>query len=715
MAENLFSDNWYRVRALLPKLRAHAEIGRQRFRGEIWHVLRDPSTQRFHRFSPAAHSVIGLMDGTRTTDEVWQLASEQLADDAPTQDELIQLLGQLHTADVLACDVPPDAVELFERGQRQASQKLRSRLLSPLAIQIPLFDPERFLARTLPWLRPLFGRLGAVLWLAVVLPAAVLVGVHWQDLTSNFLDRVFAPQNLVALWFVFPLLKSLHELGHGYAAKALGGEVHDMGIMLLVFTPVPYVDASSSWSLQSKYHRALIGAGGMIVELLVAALAFYVWLGAEPGAVRAVAYNVMVIGGVTTLLFNGNPLLRFDGYYILSDLLEIPNLRSRSTRYVAYLAESRLLGSKDAREPVSTPGEPAWFVSYSLGAFVYRMFVVVGILMFVLDWNLVVGVVLGAFAAIGWFGIPIYRIVRHLLVSPTLHRARGRAGAISAALVAAVVAAIALFPFPLRTRAEGIVWIPQEAFVRAETEGFVARIAAVPGAVVEPGDLLVELHNPELTTEVVLASANVRELAARYDALRESDRVEARVAREQLVYARQELERVQERAGGFQIRSQVAGRFVAPRSEDLPGRFVRQGQLLAYVVDLDTTTVRAVVPQDDIDLVRQRTRGVEVRLAERLGEPRETRIRRIVPGASERLPSVALGSSGGGEVVVDPSDQQGDRAVESIFEVELELPEESATLNAGGRVYVRFDHGSEPLARQWYRRVRQLFLSRFEV
>ena len=197
MPESLFSDSWYRVSALVPSLRAHAEIGRQSYRGEIWYVLRDAAGQRFHRFTPAAHVVIGLMDGRRSVEEIWQLATNELADEAPTQDELIQLLGQLHMADVLRCNVTPDAAEVFERGHKQESQKRRSRWLSPFAIQIPLLDPDRFLTRTAPYLRPLFGWLGALLWLAVVVPALVLVGVHWSDLTHNFLDRLLSPQNLL--------------------------------------------------------------------------------------------------------------------------------------------------------------------------------------------------------------------------------------------------------------------------------------------------------------------------------------------------------------------------------------------------------------------------------------------------------------------------------------------------------------------------------------
>src|SRR5262249_62290953 len=164
-------------------------------------------------------------------------------------------------------------------------------------------------------------------WLAVVLPAIVLPAVHWGDLTRDIVDRLFSARTLIAVWLLFPVIKALHELGHAFATKTFGGEVHDMGVMLLVFTPVPYVDASSASGFENKWRRALVGAAGMIVELFVAALALYLWLAAEPGLLSAVAYNTILIAGVTTLLFNGNPRLRCDGYEILAGLLEITDLR----------------------------------------------------------------------------------------------------------------------------------------------------------------------------------------------------------------------------------------------------------------------------------------------------------------------------------------------------------------------------------------------------
>ena len=715
MSEPLLSPSWYRVKGLVPRLRPHARVYRHRYRGETWYVLHDPASERFLRFTPAAHQLMGLMDGRRRLDEIWRLAAEALGDEAPTQDETIRLLGQLHASDVLQCDVSPDAAELFERWQTRERQRWQGRLLSPLSIRVHLFDPERFLTRTLPWLRPLLGTAGALLWLAVVGSAAVGAAAHWSELTENALDRLFAPVNLLALWLLFPVLKAFHELGHGYAAKAFGGEVHDMGVMFLVFAPVPYVDASSSWALPSKYRRAAVAAAGMLVELFLASLAFFVWLAAEPGALRSIAYNAVLIGGATTLLFNANPLLRFDGYFIFSDLLEIPNLASRASRFVGEWFQRLAFGLCDAEPMPTAPGEPAWLVAYAVGSFVYRALVLAAIVLWIMDQHFLAGALLGGFAAVGWFGIPLVRAARHLLASPRLRGVRPRALGVVGGGVALAAGLLALVPVPLRTRAEGVVWLPEEAHVRAGTEGFVERLLATPGAWIRPGDLLIELRDPVLDAEARTLEARVRELEAQHDAERTRSRVGEQLTLEELRYARSHLARARQRQGELAIRSHTTGRLVIPKAEDLPGRFVAQGELLAWIVDTASVRVRAVVPQGDVDLVRERTREAHVRLAQRLGEPLPSKVLRVVPAASERLPSVALGVGGGGEVPVDPSDPRGDRAVESLFEVELALSPEAAVRHCGGRVYVRFDHGSEPLAVQWGRRLRQLFLARFHV
>lgn len=715
MSDALFSPSWYRVAGLKPRIRSHAAIHRHAYRGEVWFVLQDHAANRAHRFSRAAHHFIGLMDGNRTVQEIWEATHKQLGDAAPTQEDVIRLLGQLHAADALLCDVTPDAAEVFRRHQRHSRMEWRRRLWTPLALRFPLWDPDRFLERTLPAVRWLFGWPGVLLWLAVVGTGGVLMASHWTDLTEDVVDRVLAPQNLLLLWIVYPVVKALHELGHAYATKKWGGEVHEIGIMLLVLVPVPYVDASSAWGFRDKGKRMVVGAAGIAVELFLAALALFVWLAAESGAVRAVAYNVMLIGGISTLLFNGNPLLRFDGYYVLADAVEIPNLGTRANRYLGYLFQRYVLGARQADSPATAAGERAWLLGYGLAAAAYRLFIMFVIILFIAGKFFAVGVLLALWAIATQVAVPVGKSLDFLVSSPGLRRQRGRALGTTLAIVLGALVLLFAAPAPSWTRAQGVIWVPEEAQLRAGTDGFIERVLAEPGSEVVRGQPLVEASDPFLRTRVAVLEAQLRELAAQYDALITVDRVQAAMVREEMASVAANLERSRERAAQLVMKSPASGRLVVPNAADLPGRFVAKGQLVAYVIEHKPLTARVAVDQDDIALVRSRTRGVEVMLAGWDAEPLPASVRREVPGASRQLPSPALGSMGGGPYAVDPRDRNGVTALERVFQVELALPPEASSPYLGARVFVRFDHGYEPIALQVWRALRQLFLRRFDV
>ncbi len=715
MSDTLFSPSWYRVAGLKPRIRAHARILRQSFRDEVWFVLQDQAAERSHRFSPAAHHFIGLMDGERTVQAIWEAAGTHLGDAAPTQEDAIRLLGQLHAADALLCDVPPDSMEVFRRYQRNERMVWRRRLWTPLALRFPLLDPDRFLRRTLPLVQPLFGWFGLLLWLAVVGTGAVLAASHWTDLIENIADRVLDPKNLVLLWFVYPVVKSLHELGHAYATRRWGGEVHEIGLMLLVFSPVPYVDASSAWGFRDKRQRMVVGAAGIAVELFLGALALFVWLAVEPGAVRAVAYNVMLISGVSTLLFNGNPLLRFDGYYVLADAVEIPNLGARSNTYLGYLFQRYVLGIKDAESPAHSTGERLWMAGYGTASFVYRIFISFIIITFIAGKFFVVGVVLAIWAVATQVVMPVGKSMSFLVGSSNLRRQRGRALTTSLLLLLVAVGLLFFVPAPSWTRTEGVIWVPEESQVRAGADGFVVSLLAPVGSEVVRGQPLIRAEEPFLATRVAVLEAQLGELMAKYQALLPTDRVQAAMVREEIIAAQANLKRARERASELVFRSPAAGRFIVPNAVDLPGRFLSKGQLVAYVVEPRELTARVALLQDDIALVRQDTRGVEVMLAGWDARPIPARIRREVPGASSQVPTAALGTAGGGPIAVDPRDKQGLATLRQVFQLELALPAEVRSDYLGARVFVRFEHAAEPVGLQIYRAFRRLLLRQFNV
>jgi len=713
MAQELLSGVWYRVADLRPRLRSHVRVNRHEYRGERWYVIADRISRRSHRVNPSAYFFVGLLNGRRRLQEVWDAVVERFGDAAPTQDEAIQLLGQLHAADLLQCDVSPDVDELLRRTQRIERRNFLGRIISPLAIRIPLFDPERLLERMLPWYRPLFGAVGAVLWLAVVGWGVFTAAQHWDQLTQDLSHRVLEPKNLLILGLVFPLVKAAHEFGHACAVKAWGGEVHEMGIMFLVLMPVPYVDASAASAFPSKRRRAIVGMAGMLVELFIASGALLLWLDMSPGLPRAVLFNVVLIAGVSTVLFNANPLLRFDGYYILADLVEIPNLRQRAQQYAANLAQRVLFGMP---VPVFEAGarEKVLLLTFLAASFTYRIFIVLAIALFISGEYLVVGVLLAIWAVAGATLLPLGMLINYLAFNPRLGRYRGRAALVSAAIAAGILWLVFLVPVPSWTNAQGVVSVPEQSMLRAASDGFVTRVLARPGAEVRRGDALVQMADPVLDARVRTLESQVAELESRFLAERAEREVRAQMTLDQLRGLQAQLERARERVRDLVLRSPADGVLALDVAGDLPGKYLKQGTPIGHVVAAGRLTARVVVPQQSADLVRGRSERVRVKLAEHLEESYESHIVREVPRASDRLPSVALSQAGGGEVALDPRAGDQARTLQTYFEFEVDLPVERSFL-LGGRAYVRFEHGRESIAEQAWRRLRQLFLHRLAV
>ena len=716
-AAPFLSSSWYRVARRRPKLRDHTSVHRHRYRGNIWYVVHDHATGRVHRLSPAGYMIVAAMDGARTVDQLWREAGTRLEEEAPSQDEVIQLLAQLNAADLLQTEVTPDSAPLVERAARAGQSRWLGNVLYPLTLRIPLWHPDKFLESSRSFAIWLFGWPGALLWLLAVLPAMLLAAQHWQELSASASDRILAADNILLLALTYLVLKALHEFGHGFAVKAFGGAVHEFGVMFLVFAPVPYVDASAASEFRSKWRRALVGAAGMIVEVFFAALSLFVWLAVEPGLVRAIAFDAMVVAGVSTVVFNGNPLLRYDGYYILSDLLEIPNLAQRGNALLGLSGRSirvphrRIEGFRgDRRRAHLASPLCAGVLHLSPGGDAY-------------DRDL------------HRFGVSRCRRRDRDLEPVYGRRAAYRQGAVAGAREPALPRATAparsprpsalswpcrslmfLIPAPLYTTTEGVVWLPESAVVRAGTAGFVRALLVEPGKVVTTGEALVESEEVTLKAELEILRARVAELEARLATERFTDRVKAEITTTEIGHARAELANAASRAERLVARSRGEGTFAVMKPQDLPGRFLREGQEIGYVLPAGSRIVRATVRQDDIDLVRHRLRSTSVKLAERLDETLPARIIREVPAGRDDLPSKALGGPGGGALSVDPGDPHGTKTLQRVFQVDIELPSDVAPAAAfGSRAYVRFDHEWEPAGRQIWRRLRQLLLSRLQV
>jgi len=715
MSRSLFSQSWHSVADLKPRLVAGARIHRHVYRAQVWYVVQEQAGGRYSRLTPEAHDIVRRMDGRNTVQALWDDACRQADGNIPTQNEIVDLLIQLNAADLLHADVTPDAAALFERYRKRRDQTWKQWLMNPMSLKIPLIDPDPLLVWLNTRFSGLFGPRGALLWLAVVVPAMLLAAQHWSTLTENLGDRVLSSGNLLLMAAVFPFVKALHELGHGLAAKTWGGDVHEMGVMLLVFAPVPYVEASSASAFASRRRRAVVGAAGMLVEMFLAAIAMYVWVLVEPGLLHALAFNVMLIAGISTLLVNGNPLLRYDGYFILCDLIEMPNLGQRGQKYLTLLWDKYVFGVRDLEPSPETPSEKRWLLPYTVLSWCYRVYITLVIILFIAGEFFIFGVLLALWAAASLAVVPLWKAARHVLYAPQLQRRRQHAINSTVALVAGVLLFAAVVPLPLLTQAQGVIWLPEQALLRAGGDGIFVRWLAEPGSRVTRGTPVLLLEDPLLAAELAVARAKVEEAAAHYRSEQFTHPESAEGARQKLDQERRVLARTEERAASLVVDSQVDGVLVAQRPADMPGQYFRKGELLGYVLDGHDFIARVVVRQDDIDLVRTRFQAVQVRLADDVRRVHQATVLREMPGGVEELPTAALGPNGGGFIPVDPSDQSGTKALERIFIFDLRLDPAARPVAFGERVYVRFDHGGEPLLAQGYRRLRQLFLSRFSV
>jgi putative peptide zinc metalloprotease protein len=715
MTRSIFSSSWHSVAELKPRLAPQARVHRHVYRGQVWYVVQDQTGGRYHRLSPGAYALVKGMDGAKSVQTLWELANTGGEGDACTQNEVVDLLVQMHAADLLQVDSVPDSVALFQRYNKKRIATLKQWFLNPMSLKLPLVDPDKFLSRWALSLTWLFSPVGALLWLAVVFPALFLAAQHWPELTNNLSDNVLSSSNLIAMVLVFPSVKLLHELGHAFAVKVWGGAVHEMGVMFLVFAPVPYVDASASAAFSSKYKRAIVAAAGMLVELFVAALALYVWLLIEPGIVRAMAFNVMVVAGISTLVVNGNPLLRYDGYYIFTDLIEIPNLAQRGQKYLTYFWDKHVFGAHGLAPSHETESERLWLLCYTPLAWLYRTFVTVSVILFIADKFFIFGVLLGLWGGFKLLAMPLWTAYKHVTGSANLRRRRKASLVVSLTMLTSIGLLGFVLPVPLYTSAEGVVWLPDQSILRAGGNGFFRRWLVYPRVRVKKSTPLYVLEDDLLFTELAVATAKVKETEAKYNAEQFTDPTKAAVLFCQLQGEQEKQVQLKKRAENLIGYANADGVFVAAQPQDMPGKYFKKGDLIGYVLERDALLARVVIPQDDIDLVRSRLASIELRLSNWIAQSHHVNVARESAGGIDELPSAALSLNGGGTIVTVPNDPDGLKTVERIFIVDLALPATISTVTFGERVHVRFDHGNEPLAWQGLRRLRQLFLSRFGV
>jgi putative peptide zinc metalloprotease protein len=718
-----FSDIWYRVGPTRPRLSPHAGIIRQRYGPSNSFIVEDPAGGQYYRLTESAYFFLGLLDGRRTVDEAWNACNTQLGDGAPTQRECIELLSRLQLFGLLLGDLPLAADMVLERKAQARSTRLRKRTGRWMFYTIPLWNPEPFLERYRYIFEAVFSRWGALAWLAVVGTALVLVAQNAGRLASPFNDLAsLDPTDLISIAVLFTFLRILHEMGHATACKAMGGRCTELGIILVAgVLPLPYCDATSSWRMPQVWKRVVVSAAGMIVETFVAAVAAILWATVNNPRIEALCFTTMVVSGVTTVVFNANPLLRYDGYYILSDLAGAPNLAQRSKDLWSFVIERYVFGLRSARPPrVRDAAEARLMAVYGLLAIPYRFLVGVLILVVLANRYLTVGIVLAAIMGVAWLLWPMLKGLSYIAGSPRLVGRRARAVAIVAGVFAFLGVILGMIPAPAAGYAGGTLEPVRLGSLRAGEDGFIVGVLRSEGDTVQAGDPVMVLENPELVAAEAQLQAQIRGAETRRDWATALSPREVELAEVEVRALRNRLERVQDQISRLIVTAPVSGRIATPPGsrigmQNLEGRFIQRGGLVGMIVSEGELVVRAVVSDDDHAYLfggsRPPTASLRVRGSAGVEVP--ATIGRVAPAGTRELTNPALSTASGGDIPTVPSGgQRSARAIAPGFVVEV-MPSHPLTgAQPGLRAGVRFGIASEPLLSQWWRRGQQFFAAR---
>lgn len=567
--------------------------------GEPYCVLEDPVQNRFFRLGYAEYTLVSLLNGEKTIAALVESTSHVLGRDALNLQQASQVAEWLvqNGLAFTAATSTPDRVMQSQHAHRKRQRKA---FRNPLLLQVPIGNPDRFLK----WLTPKFA--WCFHWSFVALAMVVCFYAGWSLLLSErslsiSMQRVLTSQQWISFALVGIGLKLIHELAHGVTCRYFGGTVPEFGIFWFLFIPIPYIDVTSSWRFERRSQRILVATAGILIELFVVAIATLIWCQTELGWLNQIAAQTILLGSVVTILFNANPLMRFDGYYVLSDVMKIPNLAPKGRSWVKDTAARLFFGTRSTK-PVSR-----WVKVYGAAAFLWQILVVVSILIATANLFEGVGLVMAGMGVVIWFGIPLFQLVRFLLDRQKVSRWGAiRFIVVSAFLLLAGWIFFFQLPAPRTISVPVVVGYDDEVDVRCATAGFVKEILVGHGQVVEQGDPLFVLKNDEIEIEWKRLQI---ELAAIEFGLREAHAIRDVAAKKMLSDNRrfvvEKMSDLEIRKSQLIVRAERSGLVLtdAPLAE-WSGRYAVSGTRLCSVGNPHEKKLSGLVDEDDSPFLR---------------------------------------------------------------------------------------------------------------
>ena len=730
------------------RVRPDLKARKQRYQGRVYWVVKDPVGLQYYRFEEEEFAILQMLDGQSSLEEI----AEQFEAEFPPQtirvEELQNFIGMLHRSGLVLSDSPGQGVQLKKRRDERKRKEILGAMSNVLSFRFRGFDPERILNGIYPWVSWFFTTWATWCSITLAMSALSLVIVEFdvfQSKLPSFLS-FFAAQNWLLIAGVLGVTKVIHEFGHGLSCKHFGGECHEMGVMFLVLTPCLYCNVSDSWMLPSRWHRAAIGAAGMYVEVVIASIATFIWWFSEPGMLNYICLNIMFVSSVSTILFNANPLLRYDGYYILSDIMEIPNLRQKATSILTRYLRKWCLGMEPEEDPFLPKRNKPLFALYTVASFFYRWFVLLSILYFLNKvfepYGLkVIGQLIALASLYGLIVMPFVKVYKFFRVPGRWNKVKKVRMFASLALLAGLVSCAFLIPFPSSVMCSFELQPRGAASVYVEVPGQIEEIAVQPGQRVEAGELLVRLKNLDLELEITKLEgerASLEEELSTIEQITFNDetaglRLDA--VRESLVSIEEQLEQKRRDAKRLEITAPIAGTVIpAPAKRERPtddrvnlaswsgsplepenlGATLspdEQHNLLCQIGDPDAWDAVLVIDQSDLDLV---TPGQKVRLMfeESANHVFESKIADIADDEMEAI-SPRLASTSGGVVPAQADPDGMVRPLSTSYQADVPLDNSLGLFRNGLVGQARIETQPRTLAARLGRYLRRTF--RFDL
>ncbi len=693
---------------LVVKLRPDLVVQPQFYEGMTHYVVKDPLALKYFRFKIEEYYLLEEFDGKLTLQEVKKAFERKYRPQTISIEDLTRFVAQLHEAGIVQIDSGEQAKVLIRRRKKNRWRKVWAFLANILFIKIPIIDPERLLTRMYPYFRWIFTRTFVTISTCSMLLALGLVASQWKTFYDKLPDfqSFFNWWTIMSFWVCLAVVKVIHEFGHGLTAKHFGGEVHEMGILFLVLTPALYCDVTDSWLLPNKWKRIWISAAGIYVECFLASIATFVWWYSTPGLLNSLAMATMFICSVNTIMFNANPLLRYDGYYVMADWLEIPNLRIKSTQFFAYLVQEKVLGLEIPVQSYMPRSRRMLFVTYSIASYIYRWFVTFAILWFLSQvlkpYKLEsVSYLLATGALVPLLGMPVYQIGKFLKTPGRLRKVKKARAAAYAAAAIALVVGILLIPTPLRIDGTLVLKLEKPEEIYAEVEGQLVELNVKDGEWIKKDTEIAKLKNPAKEKEMFERQQDhdiAWHKAQWYHTSPEREyRAQARQQEEFASKMDTTIEKISQQLGKLTLISNRDGRVVGLPHKETVGQWVKPGKAFCEVGDPQKLEAHLIVDQSDIHLIKPGDTAW-IKIYGRAERTIKSKVSSIAKRSSEEVPT-ELSNLANGEVASKPDPKTGTaHPLTAVYEVIIPVDNEDLKFEPGLRGAAKIHGGHYTLA-----------------